>query len=104
MTDIKLLQEEFGRLHKDNSDLINFVASQKRTMTASETKVKEERYARMDEIKSIVENAKREAGRAFDPANLDRYSPKGLNNRFAASAPQTPRLLNKGETFSAFMG
>jgi len=76
--DIAALREEFNQLKNDNGKLLTEVATAKRKFTAEETATKENRFARMDEIKALLDDAKRLAettyaqGQAQLPADVAR--------------------------------
>jgi len=67
--DIAALREEFNQLKKQNCDLLTAVATAKRKFTAEETQQKEARFARMDEIKALLDDAKRLAETTYAEGN-----------------------------------
>lgn len=57
--DVKALREEFSKLHTDAETVITTAAKDKRELTAEEKEANTKRFARMDEIQSQVNDAKR---------------------------------------------
>lgn len=75
--DIKALREEFAQLHTEAGKLISTAAQDKRDLTAEEKENNDKRYARMDSIKSLVEQQNKHAAMKFDAGEIDKPEPKG---------------------------
>lgn len=57
--DIKALREEFAGLHTESTTLVEKAAAEKREFTAEEKEADDKRLARMSQIQTYVDNAKR---------------------------------------------
>jgi HK97 family phage major capsid protein len=97
--DIKAMRDEFANLHAEAGKVIEKAATEKRAITAEETEQNNRRYARMDEIKALVDESQKLASYAFSENKIEQSEPKGKAEFTAAprefSAADYKRAANE---------
>ena len=88
--DIKVLREEFGTLHAQAGQVLTAAAEAKRELTAEEKEANTKRFARMDAIQAMVNDAKRLA--EYSILNGAAELPQQPNGKQAFEAERTGKV------------
>jgi len=97
--DIKVLREEFAKLHTDANAVLETAAKEKRDVTAEEKAANTARFARMDAIQAQVDEAKRLA--TYSVMNGEAQLPTQPAGAAAAQAERTGKFEFSADSYKA---
>jgi HK97 family phage major capsid protein len=93
---VKALREEFAKLHTEANEKVEFHAKEKKDWTAEEKTNQDARYARLDQIKGLIDQQVKLAGYEFERNAAAADAEKLLAKLPGASAAEAAAALANG--------
>lgn len=74
--DLSNLKQEFAKLHNEVSQTLEVASKESRNLSSEEKEQNDRKFARMDEIKSMIDNVKRLAQSKIETGDIENFSAK----------------------------